>query len=303
MNLNERSINNWPLPRFFWVVLDIPTYENDRTEKLLTDLGKGELNGLRGISDNKQILTNWFGVARNAAIFMNPEQISDQVDIERIPYEDPDALCANNLKILFRVFDKEKGGKYAAEGVMLNIVQYMEKYLKATEYNLAYQISYYGPSRIAELWRENPTGINSANDLTNWMMEAFKKQKYASDAYDPANIKEAVWNALKYIGRTYEDEGEWIIQSSALHIPPKSIMLVGVDTNAMEKYDEWKKDVESETNLGKWWGNDSGLKGYDKLITNIKTHGIDKYYTIKFVDVRKWEEMRSKLWDRRKKSK
>ena len=124
-NIFEASRNGEALPRFFWLVLDIRDREladdDTRHRKQLSDIGSGQLEGVRGISDRKEIMMNWFMVGRNAAIFLPPSAIEQSNDIERIRYDDPDHLCENNLALIYRLFNKEKGGKYRHEQVMQTI--------------------------------------------------------------------------------------------------------------------------------------------------------------------------------------
>ncbi len=299
MRINELAMNNEELPRYFWLVLDIPTYrsESGREKKMLSDLSNCRLSGIRGISDSKQILTNWFGVARNAAIFLDPTIIEQYNDIEQIPYSDVHALCAGNLKLLKRIFDKEGPSKYNDEGVMQNIAQYVQGAAKNIDVNLHHTLQYNGPTRLAGLWGDNPQGIDSLDDLVDFFIMALNTLYKTPIARDI--MSEAVYKGMKRIGSTYSDEGEWIVHSPELIYPVGCTMLVGCDMESKAMHAEWVAAGRPE-NDGNWFSRSSRIKSIDALLTTIEEYKLDKSYKIKFVDMGKWTQMREKLWDKRK---
>ena len=297
-NLSEAVINDAVLPRFFWLVLDIPTYESDdgHVESLLTDLSHCRLKGVRGISDNKQILTNWFGIARNAAIFLEPEKVEPYNDIEQIKYNDPDALCADNLRLLFRIFDKESGEKYMAHDVMQNILRDVKTVAKSIDHNLAHLLNYYGPSKIAMKWEEERTPINDTQSLAKFIYLSLKEfYEHETQDIELGTLKTVARRAITTIGSTYADEGEWVVHSPELIFPMGSTMLVGCDMEAMARYDEWLTDKSSI----EWFAWEDRMKSLKTLKTNIEHYGLDRHYKLKFIDAKRWDEMRTKLWNKR----
>lgn len=299
MRINELAINNEQLPRYFWVVLDIPTFQNDgaREKKMLSDLSSCRLSGIRGISDTKQILTSWFGVARNAAIFLDPTIIERYNDIEQIPYNDPNALCAGNLKLLRRIFNKEGPHKYNASGTMQNIAQYVQGAAKNIDINLHHTLQYHGQTLISDLWGDNPQGIDNLDDLVDFFIMSFStlhKETLPRDL-----IAQAVYKGMRRIGSTYSDEGEWIVHSPELTYPVGCTMLVGCDMESKTMHAEWVAAGRPE-NDGNWFSRKRRIESIDRLLTTIEEYKLDKSYKIKFVDMDKWTQMRDKLWDKRK---
>ena len=307
-NIFEASRNGESLPRFFWLVLDIPNREltndpyGDRDRKQLSDIGSGQLEGVRGISDRKEIMMNWFMVGRNAAIFLPPRAIEQSNDIERIRYDNPDHLCENNLALIYRLFDKEKGGKYRHEQVMQTICGYVLMYLKSLNSNAAWTIDYNKYRPIKEAWEANPSGIDSLNDLKNWFVEqvhmGYPDDQHLNNKEVDEQMRESVSLALKKIGRIYGDEGEWIIHSQHLTIPHGCIMLIAVDMEAKNRYQEWLGNDRKFSGIdGYLW--DGRMKRVNNLLKNIKEFGIDQHYDIRYVDSRNWDQVRKNMIDKR----
>jgi len=294
--ISEAILSDHALPSYFWVVVNIPTSdEHERDSKVLTDLSHCRLKGIRGISDTKQILTSWLGVGRNAAIFLDPDSVERYNDISKVPYDDPDSLVADNLKLLYRVFDKEGDWEYNHDGVMQNIIDYLKPNLNSND---AYTLTYYGSGNITKLWRDTRSGIDSIEGLARFLHEAMMQKPLNIDI-DFDELERATRKAIQNIGKTYSDEGEWLIHSSELIFPVGSTMLVGCDMVARDRYDEW---LAAEPDSVHWIGMRYRMEHYHALMTTIKKYSLDRRYKIKFIDMAKWEQMRTVLWDRRKKS-
>jgi hypothetical protein len=282
------------MSEYFWLVIDIPTQKTPHSEKLLNDISNCRLEGVKGISDNKQILTNFFGVGRNAAIFLKAESILPYNDLFQIPYDDPDALCANNLAILARIFNKESG-KYARQGIMLNIMQYVAEFLKKTDIATHHTLVYYGVSKIAYVWEDSTDQINNLDDLAAFITKTYKSE-YKQEA-NPSIIREACEKAITRIGSVYSDEGEWMVNSSELIYPVGSPLLLRVNQEAISLIPEWEKNPDD----WKWFNSEYSIKEMKNLLDVIHQYRLDKRYKIKYVDARKWDDMRANLWDRRNK--
>lgn len=283
----------------FWLVIDIPQSPNpsEREIEHLKGLANCHLKGVRGISDSKEILTNFFGVARNAAIFMKADRILPYNDLYQIPYDDPDALLAENMALLARIFNKEND-RYARQGIMLNIAQYATRDAKKTNQTLHHTLTYYGPNRMADRWQESTDRIDDLKTLVDFFEKTYRELYDDRNAVPRSDFEQICLGAIRYIGRTYSDEGEWIVRSDQLVYPVGCFMLVKVDTELMNMIPEWEKNPDDI----KWFSRDSSLRYMKNLLDNIRHYGLDRRYHIKYIDSKKWDDMRAHLWNKRQKN-
>ena len=295
------------VPRHFWLVLDIPntpdSFRAERDQKILTGLSHGRLEGVRGISDTKVILTDWWLMCRNAAIMMDANEVTRLNDIEQIPYGDADALVRDNMKLLARLFSKEGGSKSERFGVMQNVMQYFVRQIKLGSLKILHHtLDYYGAAfAVSDKWSTDDYEINSVRDLATYIyntlvgVDKYKFQEVAE--YDPQDFILPAREALLYCGSMYESEGEWLIHDSHFVVPQKSLMLVGVDLSILHSIEEWRqRDPDDWSMEAKKWR----YERCDALLNAIKTHRLEEYYTLKFIDSNKFESIRGDLLYRRR---
>jgi hypothetical protein len=296
-----------PLPKKFWLVIDIPVgiYGHQETKQArLADIARGELTGVLGISDSKQIVTGWFMMCRNAVVLMDPEQVAERNDIEKIHYDDPDWLCRNNCAPLYRIWDK-KTNKWGHDGMMMNFAQYVIELMGSIDQNCAHMMSYNGfATKFAKEWQEHQTDINSASDAAHWFEEHFAILLKQTGRYDPAEFKDIDWNAavrkaLLKVGTMYSDEAEWLVMNPSFHIPKGSTMLIGINMEAAKLYPEWKNSKGEF----RWEMARYTLEAYEELMETIDKLRLADYYNITFVDGRKFERLRPEVMARRRKAK
>lgn len=317
-NLFEAITNNAAPPARFWLVFDIPTHygDDERSQARLADIARGSLTGVRGISDSKEILTGWWLIGRNAAVMMDASKVISTNDVEKISYDDPDHLCQDNFRLLYRLWDKEKditrGDKY--DGMMANLVPYFLSGLKTIDpYNQHY-LDYYGLGNKAEqAWAANRQGVHdsdSAADLMyhfattlfdKWDNEKMVQSLKKEDFYKAMRL------ALTHVGRIYSDESEWLVHSPSFTIPQGSTMMIGVSMEAARQYQAWKADPESVPDAYSalktltWFGRE--LEKHDALMKYIEDFRLRDRYKIAFVDARRFEDIRPAVKVRRNKAK
>ena len=313
-SLYEAIIGSAQSPSQFWLVVNIPNHKShdedhsSHNQKLLMDLSKGELHGVRGISDSKEILTNWWLVGRNAAIYMNVEKVIALNDVEKVQYDNPDFLVQDNMSALYRIYSKEKRSRGDHSGVMLNLMQQVGQQLRKISANAFQHFDYYGYyNAISFAWEEHHAEyhIQTVDDfaqVTYQIMTTAHKGEWENrvmrESLTFEQWKDAVRNALLFVGKLYSDEAEWLVHSPDFKIPPRSLMLVGIDFEARNAYQDWV-DAGKPTDLN-WQRLLWRLQNYDRLLAGIKQYRLEQFYTLKFVDAEKFETMRSVVNGRRR---
>lgn len=307
-DLNEAASD--PLPNKFWLVFDIPTYTSSderhqsRIDRLLSDIAAGELHGVKGISATREIITNWFMIARNAAVVMNPQQVADLNDIEQVRYDDPDWLCQNNFAALYRIWDKTGGGKYRHSSMMYNLAAYVVKALTNVTHEF-HTLEYHGAAtKLGDQWQkiEDSANINSLDDaarLFETMMKEIAQEYYWARDINDIDWRAGLKGALKRVSKVYSSEGEWLVSSPAFRIPPKSIMLIAVHKGMLDQYAEWQQSKDDF----KWYAAKSGFEQHERLLHYIDSTNMRERYDIRFIDGKKFEAMRPNVDARRSKLK
>lgn len=304
--LFEGIIGTGAQPKYFWLALDIPNWgkDSDSHVSVLHDIGQGKLTGLKGISDSREIVTEWFMIARNAVIIMDSNEVIRENDIEKITYDDPDGLCANNLAMVFRLFDKrrDKNGYY---GIMVNLSDRLGPILNKATDSIGHLLVHYGlPSMFDDYLKQEDMNVETAHDLAKWMWAALKayetKQRYVDieRELDFDMFALCVRQMLMRVGQMYASESEWVVHSDSFHIPRNSRMIVGIDMAVRERYEEWLALGRPDTIDWAPW--EWRLNAYDKLMTRIKENRLEDYYKIVYVDGRRFEEIRPKVMVRRR---
>jgi hypothetical protein len=307
--LFEGIVGNGQAPNHFWLVLNIPyripyAGMEDNNDKLLNDLSRGELSGVKGISDSKEILTNWWTVGRNAAVMMSSDKVIDLNDIEQVQYDDPDHICANNMAVLFRLYD-QKNDANGRENMMHHMMKDFFVSLRSINPSLERNIEYRGAARLMiKHWKENPSPVETAGDLAKVMYDVLStsgETKYSmADDYKEGDFEHALSLSIVRTAGIYADEREWRVHSPHFTIPKGSVMMVAVDMEVVAGYDEWKirsQDPNRDTTLDH---QNYRYENYGRLMANIEAHNLRGYYTVKIIDQEKFENIRPVLNARRR---
>lgn len=297
-------------PANFWLVLDIPTSNelNNRDLKHLEDLSKGELQGVKGISASKEILTDWWIHIRNAAIFLKTGDTLRINDLEQIEYNDPDQLCANGLRILARLFDKDVSEKYGLSNLVSNIGNYVLPEINKIDHQLGYFMNYHGVfNKLShDIDTNDVLGINTHGDLTNYIWDSLGKlPNYERDAIltsmDKEMLRKAIVKGLRRAGSTYESEAEWMVNGDSLKIPPKSILLLGIEPDVVDEYRKWKENPDDFSNP--WRSiHHYRIERYKNLMDIIVKYRLRERYDLRVIDAKRFDRMRSDLKTKRRKN-
>lgn len=316
--LPEAAHEGGHLPNKFWLVFDIPmkTYHDSdisRHAAVISDVKAGRLHGVKGISDTREIVTQWLHVARNAALVMDAHAVADANKLRRIEYTDAEELCANQMATIYRLFNK-LDNRLGHIGVMQNIMQYMVRAMRDIDYNFHYQMSYYGfETRIADrYWKEIEEGetpkIDSVEDLAEFIYRACREESDTSGTWrghlakefedlDKNHVKSAVHEAIVVIGRMYQDEGEWAVLNDPFVVPADTILLILYDAEVAKNYYEMKND----TSLMGATRNKFRLEQHEALMNVLEDGALQSRYTVRLVDGQKFSKVRDDVSVRRSK--
>lgn len=319
MRYSELILEGRENPKKFWLVFDIPVKASDYGDRYkselatLEGLGKGELQGVTGISDTREIVAGFFSVARNATLVMDAQAVMANNDISMLDYSDPENLCANNLAGLKRIWLKTGTGKYVAASLMQNIGDYVMSPMKSINSGVFHMMSYCGyPTAIGDDYEKmSPRPeVNSIADFQNLLYDltvAFFKGK-ASKTY---NIREedipsredmnaALRELFRRVEKIYGDEGEWIVNSPTFKIPEGSHLIMLKNQAAWDGYEAWTKRDRSKTPM--LWGEDhwqdEACEHLDAMLQIIHEYGLDDRYIIRFVDRARYEASRGSKMER-----
>lgn len=303
MRLSELLLENQN-PKKFWLVFDIPNWDKNPDERslaLIEDIAKGELHGLKGISGSREILTEWWMVARNAAVMMDADQVMRLNDIEQVLYDDPEYLCSNNFNALFRLWNQNPERKNGKQQMMMRLMQYTVSALKKQNAYLANSLEYYGfVNHVSDAWEKGHSEVQSVADAKTAIYDLVKEYqdgKYIKEGLTFELLGDNLLVALKYVGHIYSSEAEWLVKNDKFKIPEQSTMLIGVDFEIVKNYSDWKANPDKIAYMVR----SSGYENYDRLTRIIHEHGFHRRYKIKLVDARKWEEIRPTVTARRRK--
>ena len=305
------------LPRKFWMVFDIRADDDARSEKVLADLKHGTLEGVKGISDTREIITQFFYVVGNAALVMDSHAVMQKNDLRRIEYTNPAAILNDDMAILYRLFAKTRT-KNGYHGLMQNIIQYVIREMRPLDYNLWHLMDYYGfQNRVAEVYQIEKTGndsktISSLSELTAWIVAAVKEVSDEGGRFrshlkadfellepDDTRFETAVRQAVSRIGHMYSNEGEWVVANEAFIVPEKSILMLLIDKRAVALYPEWKADPDSI----RFMAIKHALLRYEALMKVVSEYGLDQRYQVKLIDSMQYAKISSATMTRRRNKK
>lgn len=308
--INEASYLWQDIPKTFRVVFEVNKYDESEMISVIRQLGNMKLEGMEGISGSGQIVFNWLGVARDAMLVMNGQEVIDLNKMSRFMYGNPNYFLSNNMKYAKRLFSKS-GSVTGDNNILHNILEYLFGVLGKTgkidksliEYCAAYQ-SY------AHVAYKKNTGISSTKDLIKWIRKAgevLKKEDEekewknwhlmqvveAMSKLSNSDIESAIYKAFERIGEIYGDEAEWDTKANYLKVPKGSYLYILVDKKEYEKAKKMQKDEPVKfKGLGQQRRLET-IQKYENIEKVFKQYGIFKKYKVKFIDRSEWDRVRN----------
>lgn len=116
------------IPKKFFVVMPFGT--DNYSLRASKDIASGVLNGVQGISDRAEIIMQWYGMARDAVLSMDGEELVKLNNLSRVQYENPEYLVSNGMAALYRIFAKDKDTKYGPRSLADNLAGHIGGSLK-----------------------------------------------------------------------------------------------------------------------------------------------------------------------------
>jgi hypothetical protein len=308
--INELSYRASDIPKLFRVVLTL--------EDSVDELKKRKLDGVTGISDSREIVMGFLGVARDTVLTMPAKETEKLNKLSRIMYDNPHYLLQDNMAALARVWDKSPS---SMDGVIYNIFEYVVGYWSgvAKFKELVYPAKYFAWWQdLANVYYKRPKKINNVDDLTKWAMEQTQKMAdgdrghnakvIAELSYD--EMKQSILGGLAKVKQIYGSEGEWIVKDKSLKVPKGSTLLVlkapmstfdypmihfmgDVRKGKLKQFDKDMPDKEIYKAYGKYSMDNS------PQVKFVKENGLDKLYKVIYVTSKEFHRVRDKYFKRK----
>jgi hypothetical protein len=211
---------------------------------IIPQLAEGKLIGLKGVSDNKNNVEQWF-IHKDTMLVMNQDEVLKlNPHLEQLDYLNPDYMLSNGMNALFRVY---QSGKDDTRDVMQKIGNNFERLMKTHQKNqpfaddLSSFIGYYG-SLFAELGQDKE--INSLKDFQDFFY-LLLSELYPKKSYDIKKIShmltrevcdELAEKIIKLCGYTFMNEHEWITNGYDFIIPQNSQLFISRNASNFKKY-------------------------------------------------------------------
>lgn len=217
------------------------------SERGAQQLGKGVLDGVSGISTSREIIVQFFGVARDVLLVMDESAVRRANSVACIQYDNPEYLASRNLEVLMRIFQATSdrlSERYSH--VIGRVVEYIGRAMKEDGHNLVASMLMHDAGWQKIAWavkdaveagiRPRLSGVaRLASYLRKMAIEHYSKADRYTSGADGRRIAtettEEDWRrwtkqALINIGKSYQDEAECLIKDKRLHVPRGSYLYI-----------------------------------------------------------------------------
>ena len=249
----------------------------------------GELVGVKGISSSKYIWSQ-FGPDRGRDLFfvMDAPDVLRMNNMKRIGYDNPDALIANNSKLLGRILSVSNIAKSICDNLISGVFQKMVKTVgfggdPIAVSNRATFIAHYlqrgrdfedemfkdvDTSKFGD-WKSEGLRLSSYDDYANLYYQAAKSAGwYGKDFvkfFAPQNRSKwlpALKAAIVAQANIYNDEEEWSNEGTSFIVPRSSMIIISVP----------KQYINPEPEKNMFWSkyDDERLAYYQELMETLK---------------------------------
>jgi hypothetical protein len=228
-SINEYNLKSENWEKYYYLVLKL----NGET---IDNLLKGELKGLKGISDNVKIIDAFFDI-RDILLIMNKDEVEKLNKIEKIDYDDVNLLTNNNFKVFKRMSGSENSH---IESIIYQGFRKLESFNSYKKYAndrliKLYKLFYEGKLRYLLNWMDNNSykiieKIGKVKNFKDFVNKIWKSVKEKIGADKDFATKEQVSSCLELILLNYANmfkrEGEILIRSRTFKIPENSTLLI-----------------------------------------------------------------------------
>lgn len=227
--INEYNLSTENYSKYYYLVLRL-------NENTLNNLYTGRLDGLNGISNSTNIINAFFDV-RDILLVMDKKDVEELNFIEKINYDDIDALSKNNFKLLKRLYDVKDD--YTIQSLLYQGFMKIKhgkdyKKLRSIVFDKLSDLRYGLERNIHKLGDDF-----SNNTYDDFIDKAYNKLKNALDFPFSKDDMEKVFrlNILNF-SELFKHEEEIMVNSSTFIIPPKSVIFIKEQNKYSYKFEE-----------------------------------------------------------------
>jgi hypothetical protein len=221
--LNEYKLSTDNYDKYYYLVL---RFNEDTLKNLLS----GKLNGLKGISDNTDIINGYFDI-RDILLVMKKESVQSLNEIEKVRYDDLDYLTNDNMKVLRRLYQVDDD--FPTDSLLYQGIRKTEyhKYTKDIDNNLN-KLYRKINGQLYYIFRElDQKDIHKIGNLKfkNYQ-ELLDKSLIILNKENPKYKREELDTLLQYIILTFasffKHEGEILIKNEEFIIPTDTFVFI-----------------------------------------------------------------------------
>jgi antitoxin component YwqK of YwqJK toxin-antitoxin module len=240
--LLERSYSIADVPEWFYVAVEA---NGDHRLNELRQAVKGKLIGVSGVSEDPEIIRQFFHVGSRNVLFAIPgiDFMQANGKMTRVMYDNPDYLFSSNMAALRRIWLKPEKPGARFDGLWQNLAAYLGLAAKRVGMvELQRFLGEYGSPLEYKLNEDRPKTPNNAHDFAKYLYSIFQQPESAwpfskgafshTESYTYERVQKAGYSLQDYkrlltqfakdVAGVYGDEGEWIIKTRVLNVPTTS---------------------------------------------------------------------------------
>jgi hypothetical protein len=220
-------------PKDFRLMFRLP---NKDVPDLGEQLARGVLKGVAGITDSgKVLMLRMLGQNRNAMLVMPGTAVLAANDLERVEYDNPDYLMANDMAVAQRIMGQSHTKQSTIERILREAASFRSP---VKDFMTAWgNLDVFPSEQLAEvpldsaldfaveLFALSKPKVEEAMQRNAELGEDFVQERYGP-LLDPDNYLKAVQAGLLAFGRSFIWEGEWLVNNKTLRIPDGSRLFV-----------------------------------------------------------------------------
>lgn len=299
--LKEDSYTQEDIPKQFFIVT---SYEQLNT----SDISKGIIQGVTGVSGSAHIVLDFMGVGRNCILTMDGEEVVRNNRLTRIMYDNPHYLVSNDMDALFRIWQKSKSSSFAYTSVFENFFDHTKVWLKKQSDDIYEEIlgrwtmGGTPAMKMRDAWTSNNKEVKNLKDFVDKLRDVLEdiedyNGKSIIERMSYREFYNMIEGTLEVVSDIYKGESEWVLKDKTLNIPKGSLFVFGLP---LDTFNKWRDGLL--TDQEKFFMRDDTFEDWERLIelsSTIDRAGFDYDY----MDIKKFQEVQSRILSDRSDSK
>lgn len=245
----------------YWLALNIH-HDPERHSEVVDQLKKGELHGVKGISNDKRIVNQWFHTGRNALLVMPHDEVHKlNPNIRPIEYQNPHSMMKNGMHDLHRILQKSPDSKHGTSQLMGQMFDHGIRHaMKEIPNHVGYGLRDGARNRGTDLHEAMTRAnggkfpeIHSPQDFEHHLHKALEHDEQIEKDYNDektetkplfggafkSGMRNEIRDVMKHsggaakfiehasnsIGKTYQDEGEHAVDAPSFKVPKNSKLI------------------------------------------------------------------------------